>query len=688
LIYAGGFTAPEGFVVEKGSFTANRNGGWPHPIKGDMTVLSPSSAPFVFKYNYGNSSFNFNGAVIGNEGVAFSVNGGAKSNVGCTFADVSRYCGLINATSTLGEESQYNVKLTFKNAYFPGSLNMSQGTEIQMDSSVAGLKMTVSNMTFRTGSRIIIGGTADAHGSFTAAGSLKAESGVEVYLNFAVPVSKDEQRIVLLSAPVANADFTEDDFTLNASKSDWKHHCRLETVVEDGVKSLVAVFEPLVQQTGSYPYEYGFGTTERKNDVVYDCTASSMTNAAHWSDGLVPHGGVHYWTKSNLRTPYETAVSSVFPGKSLSFDVGGNLRIFYKEYTLTNLIAGAGGSVQFGYICEKFHSEGITVYEGKNLSFETYLGNVVEIDSEIFGSGNIWFSGIKRSAGTSSPSGQYVLRKPNPDYMGTVCVSQFINEAGYINFASMFQTLRIADGRCLGGRLPELNPAALTLANFSRLRTIAPTVELEDGFNRGVYIQGCGRFFVDSADGAEKLICNWPITMNGAFYKEGNGRLELGGTVSFQGEDALGDTPRANSNLFFVSKGTLVPRRYNCCDGMAMSFAKGTKLVVPIVPVNADLMKYGLYNVKEGGSISIADTQLAVDFDLSASAEPPAKEFTVGIVTVPVASAENIRGRLKLGATTYKGYRRAKLDEVSDETLGIVTFVGRFEQDGLSVIVR
>ena len=121
---------------------------------------------------------------------------------------------------------------------------------------------------------------------------------------------------------------------------------------------------------------------------------------------------------------------------------------------------------------------------------------------------------------------------------------------------------------------------------------------------------------------------------------------------------------------------------------MAMSFAKGMKLVVPVVPADADLMKYGLYNVKEGGSISIADTQLAVDFDLSASAQPPAKEFTVGIITVPVASAENIRGKLKLGATTYKGYRRAQLDEVPDETLGTVTFVGRFEQDGLSVIVR
>ena len=458
-------------------------------------------------------------------------------------------------------------------------------------------------------------------------------------------------------------------------------------MVEDGVKSLVAVFEPLVQQTRSYPLEYEFKNNE-------DCKASSMTNATMWSDGQVPHGGAHYFTMVNVRTPFLSGSTGIFPGKSLALIENntsptipeGALRIFYRDYTVTNLIVNRG-TVQFANACKALHCERITVID-KTLSFQTYLGNVVEIDSEIAGNGKIWFCGITRSAGTSSPSGHYVLRKPNPDYMGTICVSQFIAESGYIDFSSMFQTLRIADGKCLGGKLAEFAPNALTLANYSRLRTVASRVELEDGYNRGVYIQGCGRFFVDSADGAEKLVCYWPITMNGAFYKEGDGRLELGGTVSFQGEDAIGDTPRANSNLFFVSKGTLVPRRHNCCDGMAMSFAKGTKLVVPVVPADADLMKYGLYNVKEGGSISIADTQLAVDFDLSASAEPPAKEFTLGIITVPVASAENIRGRLKLGATTYKGYRRAKLDEISDETFGIVTFVGRFEQDGLSVIVR
>ena len=676
-IYSGNISCKNyGMVLEKGNITCSRDGVSAHSLLGPITVVSPVSAPFRLGFRKPTATLHIQNQVFGGVDKGLYVSGGGQTSVACMFYDLSQYQGLITVSNSI---SNFEMKLIFRNPNFPGSLDLTRDTALQMYDAEKSLEMTVSNMTFRTGSRIIIGGTADAHGSFTASGSLTAEPGVEIYLNFDVPVSKDEQRIVLLSAPVENADFTEDDFTLNASQSDWKHHCHLETTVEDGVKSLVAVFEPLVQQTGSYPYEYEFKNTEAYR-------ASSMTNAARWSDGEIPHGGVHYWTTTNLRTPYYPNEPGVFPGKSLALD-GGAIRIFHNEYTITNLIVN-GGTVQFVNTCKTSHCERITIMDGKRLSVETYLGNIIEFDSEIAGGGSIWFSGIKRSAGTSSPGGQYVLRKPNLDYMGTICVSQFIDESGYINFDSKFQTLRIADGRCLGGRLPELNPAALTLANYSRLRTIEPTVELEDGFNRGVYIQGCGRFFVDSADGAERLICNWPITMNGAFYKEGDGRLELGGTVSFQGEDAIGDTPRANSNLFFVSKGTLVPRRHNCCNGMAMSFAKGTKLVVPVVPADAELMKYGLYNVKEGGSISIADTQLAVDFDLSASALPPAHEFTVGIVTVAAAAADDVRGRLKLGATTYKGYRRAQLYEIPDEEHGTVTFAGRFEQDGLSIIVR
>ena len=686
-IYSGQINCEnKGMVFEKGDITCSRDGvNSAHSLMGSVTVASPVSAPFRLGFRKPSATLHVKNAVVGDAGKALYVSGGGMTGVACIFYDLSQYEGHVTVSNTT---DNFDMKLMLRNSSFPGTLDITRNTVLQKDSTVAaGTEMAISNLILRSNSRVVVAGSVGNHDSFTATGSLTAEPGVEIYINFAVPISPEEQRLVLLSAPEGKADFAKEDFVLNASKSDWKHHYRLETVVEDGVKSLVAVFEPLVQQTSSYPYEYEF-----KTDEGYK--ASSMTNATKWSDGQVPHGGAHYFTKVNVRTPYLYSSTGIFPGKSLALIENntpptipeGALRIFYRDYTVTNLIVNRG-TVQFASFCKALHCERITVID-KTLSFQTYLGNVVEIDSEIAGNGKIWFCGITRSAGTSSPSAHYVLRKPNPDYMGTVCVSQFINEAGYINFASMFQTLRIADGRCLGGRLSELNPAALTLANYSRLRTIAPTVELEDGYNRGVYIQGCGRFFVDSADGAEKLVCNWPITMNGAFYKEGDGRLELGGTVSFQGEDAIGDTPRANSNLFFVSKGTLVPRRHNCCDGMAMSFAKGTKLVVPVVPADADLMKYGLYNVKEGGSISIADTQLAVDFDLSASAQPPAKEFTLGIVTVAAAAADDIRGKLKLGATTYKGYRRAKLDEVPDETLGAVTFVGRFEQDGLSVIVR
>ena len=685
LIYSGNFPT-HGVVLEKGRIACNRS-SMPsaHTLSGAVNVVSPASAPFVVGYNYGSTTFHVTGAVTGEADAALQFAGGAKTGVGVVFTDVSGYKGLLTATSTVeNTSSATGFTLSFRGTSFPGSLDMSGGTVLQMHSSVAGSAMTVSNMTFRSGARIVVGGTAAAHGSFVATGSVSVEPGVEIFLNFAVPISTQTNTLVLLSAPADDANFSKDDFVLDASKSDWKQHSHLDTVVEDGVKSLVAVFEPLVKQTGAYPYEYEFKNNEEHR-------ASSMTNAAYWSDELVPHGGAHYWTETNLRTPYNPSATEVFPGLSLTLD-GAALRIFHSDYTVTNLIVN-GGTIQTcggsGEADKLLHSKMITVKEGKTLAFETHLGNGIDIDAEISGGGRLWFSGIKRSAGTSSPSAHYMLRKMNEDFLGTVCVSQFIKEAGYISFASKFQTLRIAHGKCLGGRLPEFNPAALTLANYSRLQTIASKVELEDGLNRGVYIQGCGRFYVNETDGvADTLVCNWPITMNGALHKEGAGRLDLGGAASFQGEDAIGDTPRANSNLFFVSAGSLAPRRHDCCDGMAVSFASGTKLVIPVDPQKADLTKYGLYDVKEGGGVSIAGT-LAVEFDTSAAPVPPSHDFTVGIVTVTntAAAVEAVRGRLKLGARPYEGYR-ATVVEMPDTERDVVVFSARIKRCGFSISIR
>lgn len=306
-IYSGNISCKNyGMVLEKGNITCSRDGISAHSLLGPITVASPVSAPFRLGFRKATATLHIQNQVFGGVDKGLYVSGGGQTSVACMFYDLSQYQGLITVSNSI---SNFEMKLIFRNPNFPGSLDLTRDTALQMYDAEKSLEMTVSNMTFRTGSRIIIGGTADAHGSFTASGSLTAEPRVEIYLNFDVPVSKDEQRIVLLSAPVENADFTEDDFTLNASQSDWKHHCRLETVVEDGVKSLVAVFEPLVQQTGSYPYEYEFKNTE-------EYRASSMTNAARWSDGEIPHGGVHYWTTTNLRTPYYPNEPGVFPGKS------------------------------------------------------------------------------------------------------------------------------------------------------------------------------------------------------------------------------------------------------------------------------------------------------------------------------------------------------------------------------------
>ena len=409
-IYSGNIPT-HGVVLEKGNITCNRGGtGSAHSLIGDVMVVAPRSAPFRVAYRVSSATFFMPGAVTGKADTALRFSDGAKDSVGAVLTDVTGYHGLIAMTSTVENvSSSTGFKLSFKCSSFPGSLEMSRNTVLQMDNTAASSAMTISNMTFHAGSRIVITGTSAAHSSFSATGSMTAEPGVEIVLNFAVPISPETNTIVLLSAPVDGANFTKDDFVFDASKSDWKQLYHLDTVVENGVKSLVAVFEPLVKQTNTYPYEYDF-----RNDEGYK--ASSMTNAAYWSDNLVPHGGVRYYTSYNLRTVYSPYTVGVFPGLSLTLE-GGSLRVFNSEYTVTNLIV-SGGTIQYGNIgdtTKPFHSEMISLRDGKTLTFETYLGHGIDIDSEISGNGRLWFSGIRREA-TSSPSAHYILRKANEDF--------------------------------------------------------------------------------------------------------------------------------------------------------------------------------------------------------------------------------------------------------------------------------
>lgn len=688
-IYSGNLkivSGSRGFFLEKGTITQNRSteGSSLGMSGGPVAVLSPVANPFLFNASYNRSTLTVSGAVSGEDTTGIRLSGGAKTSIGYTFEDVSAYKGLMIVSSTVDRaSSSTGVTLTLKNTSFPGGVDMGCKTILTAGGDAAGAEMSIGNMVLRDGSRVVIGGTASAHSVFRATGSLSAEKGVEIYLDFEVPISYETNTLVLLSAPIGAADFTKDDFVLNASKSDWKQRYFLDTPVADGVKSLVVVFEPLVRQSKSCSYEYEF-----RGDSSY--RASSMEDATHWSDGLLPHGGAHYWTSTSLRTPYAPTETDVFPGLDLTLQ-GGSLRVFNAAYTVKNLIAKEGCILQTGSngATEKtIHCDRIDVLADSTLNLETYSGTGMEIDSEIAGAGNLCFRGISRQQMTTAPQGHYTLRIPNDDFMGTICVSQYIGGSStYGNFNTKFQALRIQDGRCLGGVLPELDPAALTLAGYSRLQILGPKVTLAAERNRGIYIQMCGRIYVDQTEGVDDVcVCDWPLTMNGAFYKEGEGRLELGGTVSFQGEDAIGDVPRANSNLFFVSAGTLVPRRYNCCDGLAMEFAKGTKLVIPVDPSNVDLAKYGLYNVKEGGSVTINDT-LAVDFDLSASAEPPATEFSVGLLTVPKDAVGNVRGKLAVNKHPYPRFK-AEIVEVPDDEHDAVIFTASIRQTGLMLLFR
>ena len=152
--------------------------------------------------------------------------------------------------------------------------------------------------------------------------------------------------------------------------------------------------------------------------------------------------------------------------------------------------------------------------------------------------------------------------------------------------------------------------------------------------------------------------------------------------------DALA-TPLEGTNVLKIAAGSLTPTDTTCCDGLAISFATGSKLVLD-ASATGDLKTYGLYDVKWDAPITVeGGAPLPVEFDL-----PDGFNKTVassfGICTVSPTAAASLDvddfdiARVKgMKSTVRKVENRDGEDNVVS-----VTFACDLEPVGLILICR
>ena len=323
-------------------------------------------------------------------------------------------------------------------------------------------------------------------------------------------------------------------------------------------------------------------------------------------------------------------------------------------------------------------------------SIRVYGGNnVARIEAEIVGAGDLTVLTINSAANYKNDRGCVEFTALNTNYLGKITMStsnHTYNDSGVVvpNWEQRVR-LFVSDERNLGGKRDGFAWDALLIKQYSDL-FLLNDVTFTDGWNRGIAIGNIGRINVPS----NLTLTVWrPLNVKGNLVKEGDGTLALGGTLTFGGS-AQSATPTADANLLTVMGGCIKPLATNAFDGLAITFTNNAALCVDATPVDATLRQYGLVNTKEATApVALAPNQatLPVQVDFGAATEPPAVQWTVGLVTLESAKAAALKEQMRLAVVSPFKSWCGKLDLV-DNGNGTSTVFANYKQFGMTIIFR
>ncbi|MBQ2631547.1 MAG: hypothetical protein IJG13_17860, partial [Kiritimatiellae bacterium] len=295
------------------------------------------------------------------------------------------------------------------------------------------------------------------------------------------------------------------------------------------------------------------------------------------------------------------------------------------------------------------------------------------IASTLKGDGVLTLQGIYTLSETKDGRGVFVLSSTNTEFRGKIAV---LNNQ---NHPATNTTLRISDARALGGPRTAFAYDALSFSNWSRLQADASLVLAEP--TRGVYFAGGN--YVSVPDATNTLTLASQTTLAGTLVKQGAGTLALGGTLKFTSTQSA--TPLAGTNVLQVAAGRIRPASKGGADGLAISFAAGTGLkFAPISETDADVVQYGLYDVKWTTPFDLTETdgKLDVALELPENKREIPSKFSFGVCTVPAAAAEALDGNVVL--PKILGYKSSVTGKANGD--GSVTFTAAYEKVGFILI--
>ena len=646
----------------------NDNGSEAH-VYGKVTVKSSSSDPYPIIIGHSGIIFNFHGA--------FHSDSDKTLNIQFDKVGTFKFSGsLENYKGTIAAAGVNPGTLKFGTTKCPGTVLATNA--VTLATLAADDVFTVGTLALGDGAKISVSATMDGEGktlvtnSFIVVTNAFVSMGKVTVSAAAITPSELEGAV---SVPVlevpASAEIYPDQFAMTSARFD------VVTNAATGAKTLVAVVAPVVTQTA----------------------ASSTIPSADWSDEKPPHSGAHYQVNAInqadtiLYTPTNTTqeLNYEFPGESLRLASSKSIlrmrcmSTYFKELRLSS------GAYVLQTTCNGTLRGRIVMPNAPNYAWiGVYNFLTLTNAADIVGTGRLVMDGYHNS--TSHRRGYNVLAGDNSRFFGTITVG--LNRDPEAISDNKYQRLLVSDPSKLGAPLPAFNAKALVLKRLGRL-VAEGSVSFSDT-TRGVFIgedggpggAGAAATKGTASEGqvyayeGETLTILSQLTMNGRLHKYGAGTLALGGPLKFG--VAGSDEPLVSSNLLAVAEGFVKPLAADSFNGMEMTFAAGTGIRLDINPNDADIRTYGLRNTKAATPFAAANGgTIPVSFDVPDGFAAPSEEFSVGIVTVPAAIAESVRGMLDIARPRIGCSMAVEIVPNGDDA----TIVARFTPRGFVITV-
>ena len=677
-----------GLIIKNGGVLLSGANSKFYIVSGPITVdtAGVTDAYAFLHFYYSNVEFCQRGTLSITEGSVFTIGGNtgaptqyAKKGI-YKLSSVNSCSGvygtveIVSITNKLANAflDEYDTTFSVASTDLPGTLKIEPNCRLNLLSGVLNVgTLVLDDNTWFT---VPYDSESGEMGRVDVIDALTVGRKVTVVLPSRMPSS--QKKVSILTAP-ASSDVSVRNFKL-ATNSNL---CWLTLETEGDRKILYVTFPDAVQAKASAI----LGSSESWSD-------GTTANEAGKDYGLIDEvNGVS--TTVTLRMPQDGSAYQ-FSGNSLNVHYGtifewnwdGSQQVLTCPY-----LRIFDGAVLHGNKKAKLTIQGGVV---DLVSGSIMLGSSNErtlyVNSEIVGHAEAVLSGL--SVGTSgSPHGYYAFNALNTNFYGTIKMRQRHWKADdgtvYINFNKSGR-LTISNALSLGGNLLKLNPKALWITRYATLIVNGNTT-LAAASNRGIYIEDIGRINVGTKSNKPYTFrIETPLAINGTFYKEGLGTLELAGNMAF-GADGLAETPTEGSNGFVVTGGVVRVCSAVAIDGCSMELREGASLELAVDFENEELMAQGIRNVKTDTPFVLGEgvEKLPLSLKFAEGVTPPSTKFTVPFLTVSSGAAASVRAMLPSVKTPFKSYQ-ATLKEIVDSETGNVTFAYELQYQAMKVIVR